>query len=561
MIDIRVQFLGNGGQNLVYTGQPNNLTLKLTNDGDDAIDIVPGAPADPPLPGGPFSIVLTLGELFTDPMQQQSMSITANGWTSQFFGGQFPSWILTRQSGTTWQGGSSFSFAISGLTPTVSAGGYHAYVTIYNADPFPIGQSQPMTVVVPDSGAKDLASTFDVVVKPVVVYGTKTQEQVITNSFEITFRNTDADYPLVPENVPWGSALPQFFIEFIYGNPPGANALTTINDANAFTTSISGGGAGWNAPSRQDGPSWLVRPKLENHQILGIGQSSLVSFKFENVVTTFMPGVTQLYVRWANIPGYRDGSFARVLYKEYKQADLRFSINQSTFVLGSGAESARAFLSWQVDNAQLTELSVKGQVPQSSARYEVDVERDTSYVLSAIDPITRTIKAAPHRATLVPSMTSRTIPPGTILLWYGNVDDVPSGFVICDGTQGTPDLRERFVMGAGATNAKDSGTSAHLHSFGTRINLASRTSKDGVHSHIPVLPNWRPIHLAKGKTFHQHPSIDNGGSDLFYMPTQPSESHDHGLTVRVPGGTSSSNSPELRPRWYALLYVMKRWAR
>jgi hypothetical protein len=560
VIEIRVQFLGNGGENLVYSGQANNLTLKLTNNSAGIIDVVPGAPADPPPIGGPFSIVLTLGELFTDPMQQQSMSITANGWTSQFFGGQFPSWVLTRQNGTQWLPDTSFSFAISGLTPTVSAGGYHAYVTIYNADPFPIAQSQPMTVAVQDSGAKDLALTFDVVVNPLVVYGTKTQEQVITNSFEIIFRNTNANDPLVPENVPWGSAPPQFSISFIYGTPPGAFALTTVSDANAFSTSISAGGAGWNPPSRLEGPSWLVSPKPQNHQILGTSLSSLVSFKFENVVTTFTPGVTQLYVQYSNIPGYRDGNFARVLYKEYKPVDIRFSINQSTFVLTGGAESARGFLSWNVDNAMLTELSVKGQVPRASARYEVDVERDMSYVLSAIDPITGTVKAAQQRATPVPSMTSRTIPPGTILLWHGNVNDLPAAFVVCDGTQGTPDLRDRFILAAGTSNAKSSGAPAHTHAYGTRINIFQQTTTDGVHSHSPVLRGWRSIHLDKYRTFSKHPGIDNGGSDIYGEPTQQGGSHSHGITMRVPGGTTEANTPELRPRWYALLYVMKRWA-
>ena len=39
---------------------------------------------------------------------------------------------------------------------------------------------------------------------------------------------------------------------------------------------------------------------------------------------------------------------------------------------------------------------------------------------------------------------------GMIILWYGNTSNVPSGFALCDGTNDTPDLRDKFVIGASA---------------------------------------------------------------------------------------------------------------
>ena len=41
------------------------------------------------------------------------------------------------------------------------------------------------------------------------------------------------------------------------------------------------------------------------------------------------------------------------------------------------------------------------------------------------------------------------MPVGTILLYIGNLDDIPHGWALCDGTNGTPDLRDRFITGAG----------------------------------------------------------------------------------------------------------------
>ena len=41
------------------------------------------------------------------------------------------------------------------------------------------------------------------------------------------------------------------------------------------------------------------------------------------------------------------------------------------------------------------------------------------------------------------------VPKGTIVLWSGTIATIPNGWVLCDGTNGTPDLRNRFVVGAG----------------------------------------------------------------------------------------------------------------
>lgn len=56
---------------------------------------------------------------------------------------------------------------------------------------------------------------------------------------------------------------------------------------------------------------------------------------------------------------------------------------------------------------------------------------------------------------------------GMIVLWSGAVIDIPSGWSLCDGTLGTPDLRDNFVIGAGSTfNPDDTGGAlTHDHTF------------------------------------------------------------------------------------------------
>jgi microcystin-dependent protein len=48
---------------------------------------------------------------------------------------------------------------------------------------------------------------------------------------------------------------------------------------------------------------------------------------------------------------------------------------------------------------------------------------------------------------------SALIPSGVITLWSGAVSAIPSGWVLCNGSNSTPDLRDRFVVGAGSTYA------------------------------------------------------------------------------------------------------------
>ena len=56
---------------------------------------------------------------------------------------------------------------------------------------------------------------------------------------------------------------------------------------------------------------------------------------------------------------------------------------------------------------------------------------------------------------------------GIIMLWYGGVGNVPAGWHNCDGTNGTPNLMDRFIVGAGNVfpPGSQSGSLTHTHNF------------------------------------------------------------------------------------------------
>jgi hypothetical protein len=79
---------------------------------------------------------------------------------------------------------------------------------------------------------------------------------------------------------------------------------------------------------------------------------------------------------------------------------------------------------------------------------------------------------------------------GMVMLWHGTLGSIPAGWQICDGTGGTPDLRDKFVIGAGSTYAwQDTGGAASVTSGagGTHLPVIQGTSltlaETPVHSH------------------------------------------------------------------------------
>jgi len=80
---------------------------------------------------------------------------------------------------------------------------------------------------------------------------------------------------------------------------------------------------------------------------------------------------------------------------------------------------------------------------------------------------------------------------GMIVLWFGIIANIPDGYLLCDGANGTPDLRDRFVVGAGTTyNPNDTGgnvthghtinANQHFHNvpLGTGITTTSPNRDD-----------------------------------------------------------------------------------
>ena len=137
-------------------------------------------------------------------------------------------------------------------------------------------------------------------------------------------------------------------------------------------------------------------------------------------------------------------------------------------------------------------------------------------------------------------------PYGTIMIWYGSLDALPKGWHLCDGTGSTPDLRDRFVVGAGNSYPKGAMGGEATHTLIANEIPAHNHGASGAHTHgISAVNNTGSGDLIVNTT-----SVSNGTYDTSHSLIQPVGDHTH-ATV---GGDGAH---ENRPPYYALAYIMK----
>lgn len=147
------------------------------------------------------------------------------------------------------------------------------------------------------------------------------------------------------------------------------------------------------------------------------------------------------------------------------------------------------------------------------------------------------------------------VPSGGIIMWSGAIVAIPSGWFLCDGNNGTPDLRDRFIVGAGNTYSVGNTGGADSVTLSTSQipshTHTGTTSSAGDHSHsVSIRDAWQ------GNT------VDNNGGGFMYVgqnntnnyTTNTTGAHTHSFTSSSTGGGSSH---ENRPPYYALAYIMK----
>jgi microcystin-dependent protein len=201
--------------------------------------------------------------------------------------------------------------------------------------------------------------------------------------------------------------------------------------------------------------------------------------------------------------------------------------------------------------------------------------------LNHVDGVTSNIQ------TQLNAADAYKVPAGGIIMWSGSTGSVPSGWFLCNGSNGTPDLRNRFVVGAGGsygvgdTGGADSVTlstsqiPAHSHSGSTSSagshTHSGSTGSAGTHNHISgtthdkVTDSAYTVNGLSGTSKLSADAVPNNpsnpvpytsdaGNHTHSVSIASAGSHTHTVSV---GNTGGGASHENRPPYYALAYIMK----
>jgi len=138
-----------------------------------------------------------------------------------------------------------------------------------------------------------------------------------------------------------------------------------------------------------------------------------------------------------------------------------------------------------------------------------------------------------------------TIPVGGIIMWSGSIVTIPTGWALCNGSNGTPNLQDRFIVGAGSGYAVAATGGSANATLVSHTHTVTSISNPGDHVHqVPALD-----------------TADGGGNNRGINPnlsitrsSSPAGGHTHDITLSTEG--SSGTNANLPP-YYALAFIMR----
>lgn len=192
--------------------------------------------------------------------------------------------------------------------------------------------------------------------------------------------------------------------------------------------------------------------------------------------------------------------------------------------------------------------------------YKFIIKDADDVTIQTLDNLYGILQQAPASAPAVPS--------GCIILWSGASGSIPSGYYLCDGNNGTPDLRNRFIVGAGDTySVNQTGGSADAIVV-THTHTATSVVTDAGHKHFIANTDNVGPNVSPSLNSSNYLTRGNGGggtSEAYQLQgtsTTPTIGNTTTDTTRVTVATTNANAGTSGtnanlPPYYALCYIMK----
>lgn len=139
------------------------------------------------------------------------------------------------------------------------------------------------------------------------------------------------------------------------------------------------------------------------------------------------------------------------------------------------------------------------------------------------------------------------LPSGTIVMWSGIITNIPSGWALCDGRNGTPDLRDRFIVGA--------GRSYPLKEQGGLDFVELKIDHMPMHSHV-----YRDIYFMEADGWVHDLTVEQGHEGRRQAGNYGEYDYDNWGFERIckTEVAGTGNAHENRPPYFALYFIMKK---
>ena len=223
------------------------------------------------------------------------------------------------------------------------------------------------------------------------------------------------------------------------------------------------------------------------------------------------------------------------------------------FVNSSGAYTGQGLMFDYVDKANnQTITGVKtfsnGIISNVTGNSGTTTKWNTARSITLTGDVTGTISGVDGSSniSIATSFALTKIISGMIIMWSGSQASIPSGWLLCNGSNGTPNLMDRFVIGAGDSYAvgatggsKDATLVSHTHT--------ATSTAAGAHSH-----NYTRTDYSTSATDYQF----SGSYSLSQTTQSTTAVGDHTHTISVDTVGSSATNANLPP-YYALCFIMK----
>lgn len=132
--------------------------------------------------------------------------------------------------------------------------------------------------------------------------------------------------------------------------------------------------------------------------------------------------------------------------------------------------------------------------------------------------------------------TRSSFPSGAIVIWSGSSDNIPDGWALCNGENGTPDLRGRFILGTSEDHA-----------------IGETGGEEEVTLTVSQLPQHNHWTTSMGTILTNDTTLGNEFGDVKYNSTSSQKN----VKLATPKATGSNLPHSNMPPYYVLAYIMK----